>query len=79
MTIIKQRYLLIPSKDIDDQRILQSDGTSVTTDYTQPKVVVSDATFFYDTLNAKNLRDQLIHSSDIDDQRILQSDCLRVF
>ena len=39
------RYRLIPSRDIDDQRILQSDWTGDTTENTQPKVVVSSATF----------------------------------
>ena len=33
------------SKDIDDQRILQSDWKRNTTGHTQPKVVVSDAAF----------------------------------
>ena len=35
----------ISSRYINDQRILLSDWTSGTTGHTQPKVVVSDATF----------------------------------
>ena len=36
-------------------------------------MVFSDA-IFGDTINTKNLGDQLTHYRDIDDQRILQSD-----
>ena len=39
------RYKLIPSKDIDEQRILQSDWIRGTPGHTQSKVVVSYATF----------------------------------
>ena len=39
------RYQLIPSRDIDVQRILQTDLARGTPDHIQPKVVVSDATF----------------------------------
>ena len=38
------RYQLIPSRDNDDQRIMQSDWTRDTPDHTQPKAVVSNAT-----------------------------------
>ena len=40
----KLRYLIL-SRDIDDQRILQSGSTRGTTGHTQPNVVVSDAAF----------------------------------
>ena len=39
------RYSLIPSRYIDDQRILQSDWAKSTTGQTQLKVVISDAAF----------------------------------
>ena len=42
---IELRYYLILSRDIDDQRILQSAWKRDTTDHNQPKVVFSDATF----------------------------------
>ena len=41
------RYWLIPFTDIDDQWILQSNWTRGITEHTQPKVVVSDATFLW--------------------------------
>ena len=66
----KLRYQLILSKDIDDQKILQSDWTRGTTGHTQPKEVVPDAP----DLHAKNLRDFWISSRNTDDQKILQSD-----
>ena len=65
---------MIPPRDIDVQRILQSDWTRDTPDHTQPKVVRSDATFHDDYLRAKILKNRLIPPGDIDDQRILQSD-----
>ena len=63
----KVNHQLIPSTDIDDQRILQSDWRG-TTGQTQPKMVV-----FY----LLKIISQLIPSIDIDCQRILQSDWLR--
>lgn len=42
----KLRYQLIPSRDIDDQGILESDWVKGTTDHTKPKVVVSDPACF---------------------------------
>ena len=39
------RYHLIPAKDINDQRMLQSDWTKSTAGQTQPKMVVSDVMF----------------------------------
>ena len=41
----KIRNQLIPSRDIDDQRILQSYWTKGTTGHTRPKDLVQDATF----------------------------------
>ena len=41
---VKKRRTLILSRHIDDHRILQSDWMKKTTDHTQPKVVVLDAT-----------------------------------
>ena len=45
--MLRQRYQLILSQDIDDQRILESDWTSGTSGYTQSRaiVVVLDPTF----------------------------------
>ena len=40
------RYWLIPSTDIDDQRILECDWTWGTTGHIKSKVVVSDAPLF---------------------------------
>ena len=56
---------MIFSKDIDDQRILQSDWTRGTIGHTQPKEVVLHAP----DLHAKNLRDWWITSRDTDDQK----------
>ena len=41
------RYWLIPSRDIDDQRTLDTDRTRDSTGKTKPKKVVSDATFLW--------------------------------
>ena len=69
----KLRYQLILCRDIDDQRMLQSDWMRGTIAHTQTKVLVPGATFFDDYLDPKNLRYRLIPSRDINDQRILQS------
>ena len=59
---------LISFIDTDDQRILQPDWARGTTGHTQPKVVVSDVTFYFDDyLHAKNLRDRLIPFREMDD------------
>ena len=42
--MLRQRYELIPYRDIDDQRILESNWTHGTPGLTQTKVVVSYAT-----------------------------------
>ena len=74
------RYWLIPSRNIDDQRILSFDWTKDTTGCTQSKNIVADATFSSrEYLHAKNLRYWLILSRDIEDQRIPQSDWLIAF
>ena len=39
------KYQLIPSRDIDDQRLMQSNWTKSTTGHTQPKVLLLDANF----------------------------------
>ena len=57
----------VPSRDIDDQKILQGDWTRSTTTHTHPKKVVPDATF----------RDHWIPYKDTDDWRILESEWLR--
>ena len=44
MTKVRPRCQLIPSKDIDDPRILESNWISVT-GKAKPKVVVLDTTF----------------------------------
>ena len=76
MKIVTWKYQLIPSGDIDDQVLLQSDWTRGTTGHTQPKIVVSDATFLWWSLSPrkKNVSHWFIPSRDIDDQRILQFD-----
>ena len=61
---------MILSKDIDVQRILQSDSTRGTTGHTQPQVVVSDPIRWLSP--CKKVRNQLTLSRDIDDQRNLQ-------
>ena len=68
---------LMPSRDIDDQRILQYDWTRHTTGHIQPKVVVSNPSFSWWLSPCKKTRYQLISSRYIDDQRILQSDWMR--
>ena len=66
-----QRDCWISSRDIDDQRILQSDWMRDQTGHTQTKVVVSDTNFFGAHFHEKNLRDNFILSRDIDNQRIM--------
>ena len=43
MAMARQRYKLIPSRDIDDQKILQFDQVH-TSGQRQPKAIVSGAT-----------------------------------
>ena len=43
--MVRQRYQLIPSGDIDDQRILESDWPKGAPGHYQPRVVVLNATF----------------------------------
>ena len=45
MTTVRQRYQLIPSKNIADQRMLKSDRARRIPDHTQTNVIVLDATF----------------------------------
>ena len=45
MTLARQRYQLIPSRNTDGQKILESDWTRGTPGHTQPKMAVLDATF----------------------------------
>ena len=61
------RYILIPFRDIDDQRILQYNYTRGLTGHTQSKVVVQMLPFFDDYLHVKNLKDILIPSRDTDE------------
>ena len=65
---------VIPSRDISDQWILKSDWTRATPGYTQPRVVVLDATFPWLLSLCKRSNISIGFSSDIVDQRILQSD-----
>ena len=51
----KLRYQLILLRDINDQRILQSDWIRGTSGLIQPKMIVSDVTYLDDYLHAKNL------------------------
>ena len=44
-TMVRQRHQLIPSRDIDDQRILGSNWTKDTLGHIQSRMVVLDATF----------------------------------
>ena len=43
--MVTQTYQLIASRDIDDQRILESDCPKSTPGHTQTRVVVLNATF----------------------------------
>ena len=45
MRMVGQKCQLIPSKDIADQKTLESDSTRNTTGHTQTKLVVLHATF----------------------------------
>ena len=45
--MVRQSCQFFPSRDIDDQRIQESDWPKGTSDHTQPKVLVSDATFLW--------------------------------
>ena len=45
LSMVRQRYHLLPSKDVDDQRILESDCPNVTPGNNQPSLVVLNATF----------------------------------
>ena len=45
MTIVRQRYQLFPFRDINDQRILESDWSQCIPGHTQSRAVVLDATF----------------------------------
>ena len=68
------RYHLIPSRDTDDQKILQSDGWETqlaTPNYTRLSPMLPS---FDGYLHATVLWYQLIPSKVIDDQRLLQSD-----
>ena len=48
LTAVRKRYLLVPSKDIDDQRTLESNWTRGKSGHTQSKLIVSDTTFLDD-------------------------------
>ena len=76
LRVKKLRYPFTFYRDINDQRILQSDWTRDTASHTQPKVVFSDATFpcWLTPCKKKKKIHHLIFSRDIDDQRFLQSD-----
>ena len=43
--MVRQRYRLIPSRDIDNQRILESEWHNATSDHTQPRAVPINVTF----------------------------------
>lgn len=75
--MIMVSYRLIPSSNIDDYRILESDLTSGTTGQTQLRVVDLDVISLDDYLHAKNQTYHLILSSNIANQRILLSDWIR--
>ena len=70
-------YRLIPSSNIDEYRILESDLTSGTTGQTRLRVVDLDVISLDDYLHAKNQTYHLILSSNIANQRILLSDWIR--
>ena len=68
LTMIRQNYQLIPSRNVVDQRFLKSDWTESTTGKIYPIKAVS------------SLRYRLTLSSrGVDDQRILQPDWFKVF
>ena len=45
--MVRQTYQMIPSRDIDDQGIMESDWNRGTTGFAQPKVIVSHAKYPY--------------------------------
>ena len=71
MTMVRQRYHLIPFIDIDHQKFLESYCTRGTTGHTKPRLVVIILPF-HDYLNAKNQTYRWVLCSDIACQRILQ-------
>ena len=78
MTMVSQGYPLIPSTDIDDQRIKKSkmDHLAHLASPNQ-KLESHMLPSLHEYFHAENLRYKLITSKYIDDQRILQSDWTR--
>ena len=78
MTMVRQSYSLVPSRDIDDQRIKES---KMDHRHTWPRPTKNGSLTCYlplmDISMQKNLRYQLITSTENDDRRILQSGCTR--
>lgn len=56
LTMVRQSHQLILSRDIDYQRILESDWAKGTPGHTQKRVVILDTTFPDDYLNI-NIKD----------------------
>ena len=71
-------YKLIPSKDVNVKKMMQSDWPRGRTGHPKTKVIVSVLPFLHDYLHGKYLRYGLIFFGDIDDQRILQLDWSKV-
>ena len=69
LTMVRQSYQLILSRDIDYQRILESDWAKGTPGHTQKRVVILDTTFPWWLSQYKYKRYQLVISIDIADQR----------
>ena len=69
-TMVSQRYQLIPSRDFDDQRILESAGPHPT----KKGSLRCYLPLMTNSMHKKNLRYQLILFRNISDQRSLQSD-----
>ena len=71
--MVRQRYQSIPSRDIGNQRILESEWHNVTSDHTQPRAVPVNVTFPWWLSPCKTWRYYLGFSNFIADHRIIQS------
>ena len=68
---------MIPSRDIDDQRILESDWSKSTTDHIQSRVVVFNATILWWLSPYKKLKISIGSVIFIADPSMNQSDWMR--
>ena len=77
MTIVRKRYELNPSRDIDDKGTLNYKWSRGTPSQNQARVVVLDVSFLYVYLHALNYKYWFFLSSTIAHQRNLQCDWMR--